>query len=303
MAYVTGDTILDTHYNGFVSNINDVWGTGVGDFGWGQSGELATVSDGTTVTAAQWSSLVSRVGTVANHTNTTITNDAAPTVGNTIGILANVTSNISTLRTNRTNLHAFGTGIAASSTTSNSTWTTEATQRQQLTFAGGNEARYFFNAGGKITISFSVASGSGDKNSNWRTLATACGTYEIYANSGGKVGGSGTASTNLTGTGYYDLPDSFATRVTLFQQFGTSSYSTNFIRVTAYSSSDHADGLGNNGRIISVQVEYDDAHNTNTDEPVNGDVTTTFTAVPPDTTYITDSWGTPSWSEAVNSAS
>ena len=61
MAYTSGDTILDDHYNIFVqggasavdhntANVNTVWGSGTGDKGYGQSGTLSTVSAGTTIT-------------------------------------------------------------------------------------------------------------------------------------------------------------------------------------------------------------------------------------------------------------
>ena len=51
MAYVTGDTILDDHYNGFANdnspnNINKIWGTGNGNYGYGQTNTVSTVSAG-----------------------------------------------------------------------------------------------------------------------------------------------------------------------------------------------------------------------------------------------------------------
>ena len=51
MAYQTGDIILDTHYNGFVTSVNTMWGAGTGVRGYGQSTTVSTVSDGTTITA------------------------------------------------------------------------------------------------------------------------------------------------------------------------------------------------------------------------------------------------------------
>ena len=35
MAYATGDTILDTHYNDFATSVNTLWGTGSRDDGYG----------------------------------------------------------------------------------------------------------------------------------------------------------------------------------------------------------------------------------------------------------------------------
>ena len=62
MAYSSGGLIQATDYNGFASttasaNVNDIWSTGAGDKGWGQSA-LSTVSAAGTVTATNWASLV-----------------------------------------------------------------------------------------------------------------------------------------------------------------------------------------------------------------------------------------------------
>ena len=61
MAYQTGDNILDTHYNDFGTSVNALWGTGTGDAGYGESTTVSTVSDGDTITAAQWSTVLSRI--------------------------------------------------------------------------------------------------------------------------------------------------------------------------------------------------------------------------------------------------
>ena len=51
MAYTSGDTILDDHYNGFVTSVNALWGTGTGDKGYGQGTTVSSVSAGNTITA------------------------------------------------------------------------------------------------------------------------------------------------------------------------------------------------------------------------------------------------------------
>jgi hypothetical protein len=59
MAYTTGDTILDDHYNDFATSVNAVWSTGSGDSGYGQTA-VSSVSVGTTITATQWTTLLSK---------------------------------------------------------------------------------------------------------------------------------------------------------------------------------------------------------------------------------------------------
>ena len=85
MSYVVGGLIEATDYNGFVStnsgaNLNDIWGTGSADKGWGQTA-LNTVSTGNTVNASSWASLVNNLASAGSQTNTTLTSRTVPTAG------------------------------------------------------------------------------------------------------------------------------------------------------------------------------------------------------------------------------
>ena len=73
MAYTTGDTILDDHYNDFATSVNAIWGTGTGDAGYGQGTTVSAVSAGTTVTATQWTTLLARISSIASHQSSSIT--------------------------------------------------------------------------------------------------------------------------------------------------------------------------------------------------------------------------------------
>ena len=76
MTYTSGGLIQATDYNTFIStgtpNINNIWGTGSGDSGWGQTA-INTVAVADTVTATQWASLVNTLSTMGSQTGTTIT--------------------------------------------------------------------------------------------------------------------------------------------------------------------------------------------------------------------------------------
>ena len=94
MAYQQGDTITTSEYNTFAGNVNTIIGTGSNDSGYGLS-EIATVSAGDTITAAQWNSLLAGLQKAANHQGTTITN-ASNTVsqGGNILPLSNLEADI-----------------------------------------------------------------------------------------------------------------------------------------------------------------------------------------------------------------
>ena len=311
MAYTSGSLIEAADYNGFVntnsSHINEIWATGTGDRGYGQSA-LATVAAGSTVTAAQWASLVNTVASIANHQNTTITARAAPVAGNIIDILAAVNTDITNCETNRLNAAANGTQFTGWTGTSAKTAATSAgawtiTFTHTITWASADAARYFFNAGGRIKIDFSKTSTGETGDAEWNDLAsTLCGDIFITAgtatqNIAGtnytgttKIGGTGTADTLATTTGWYDFTTS---DVLIYKQFAdTAPYTANFIQLQARTAG--------SGTQLILTTTWSNPEG----DPISGGTapsgatpgtapTTLVTYFPPSTTYLTASWGTP----------
>ena len=317
MAYQTGDSILDTHYNGFATSVNAVWGTGTGVRGYGQTTTVSSVSDGTTISATQWTTLLGRIRSLSDHmgkdSNITIDTVTDPSAGDTIGAFSTISTDIATLDTAAA-LATLGAGFGSATTnapTVSGTFTGTITQISTLTFAGGNEARYFFNAGGKVEVSWNITGGTSDsKYNNWVALATACGTYQIFANTSGKTGGSGSVSTNNTNYGYFDITTS---PTIAFKQFEDSSpYTASYIRLSLSMSAADGDSLGNNGAVMTVKSEMVDAAADQTSynkniynvlDQVDGTKRTTFSYTPSVTTYISATWGTPAWSTSTNTES
>ena len=216
MAYTTGDTILDDHYNDFATSVNAIWGTGSGDSGYGQGTTVSAVSAGSTITAAQWTTLLARISSAASHQVSSITAISNPSAGNTISAFTALSTNIGTITTNRLNVHARQ-GVANTNRDNTNTFTGTLTFTHKWAWASTNQARYFFNAGGRLSISGSQSGhGSDSKGNEWATLLTQAGTYYVYAQTSGKSGGSGSPSTNDTNKGYHDLTSSY---VTVFLQY------------------------------------------------------------------------------------
>ena len=158
--------------------------------------------------------------------------------------------------------------------------------------------RYYFNAGGKIELSWGLAGGTADaKYDNWESLASDCGTYTLFGRTSGKVGGGGSAPTQTT-TGFDGLT---GTPASIFKQLeDTGPYTANYIEVYGSVS----------GAVLTFTSTWKDDADDNTDyaknfynvlDIVDGTKTSTFTATPAVTTYITSTWGTPAWAETVNS--
>lgn len=314
MTYTSGGLIQATDYNGFASttanaNVNDVWGTGSSDKGWGQTA-LATVSATNTVTATQWASLVNTISSMASQTGTTITSRVAPVTGDTIGILAALNTDLTNITTNRLNAVANGTQFTGwtgtnskTAATSGATWTI--TFVNTVTFADANAARYFFNAGGRIKLDVSKTATGQTGDPEWNDLAnTLCGDIFFTAGTatqtiaGGsytgttKTGGTGTPNILLTTTGFYDLTPGAAATI-IYKQFAdTAPYTSNFIQ--------HSVAL-NAG---STALTFTTLWSASDGDPISGGTassgatpgtapTTICTYFPPSTTYLTQSWGTP----------
>jgi len=325
MTYSIGGLIQATDYNGFVSttsgaNVNATWSTGSGNAGWGQTA-LGTVSAGGTVSATQWASLVNTLQSMANQTGTTITSRSAPTAGQTISVLAAVNTDLTNCYNNRGNATTSGTQVGTfSGTTSKttatgsgqSTWTITFTHT--VTFPSADQARYFFNAGGIVRIQYGKSSTGTDHDADWNTFAGQCGSINI---TGGaqtiasqaytgttRIGGSGGTQTTLaTSTGWYALTSS---PVTIFQLNNvTAPYQPEYIRTTASATSTvltlvttwFDDGTGVVGATSDISGGTATASPSTT---ITGTAPTTLvTYVPPSTTNLTNTWGTPTIAASV----
>lgn len=306
MAYTAGNTILDDEYNIFISgnangttnntnaNVNTVYGPGSGGRGYGQS-ELSPVTAGTVISATQWATMLNTISTIANHQNSSITAITNPNAGDPIAVLSALSGNITTITNNRFNAAANGTAITAGGVSQRTTaWNGTINTTQRITFSTANAMRYFFNAGGRITISYSRTGGSVEnKNTGWSNLCTACGTINLTSTGasktiGGtaytgttKIGGTGTPSILLTGTGYAQLTGTFTN---IFQQYDTTvQYTLNYLTLAAAAGTNY----------IDLRTTFQDDANANTDENVDGTLSCTVTVHPPSTTYIANTWGTP----------
>ena len=283
MAYTSGDTILDDHYNGFATSVNSVWGTGSGDSGYGQTSTVSAVAAGNTVTAAQWTTLLARISSMASHQGSSITAISNPSAGTTISAFAAISTNITTVTNNRLNV-ASRQGVVTGNVSTATNLTGTITQTGHWAFPSEAQARYFFNAGGRMSCTWALSGGTGySKYNQWVELTGPVGTYYIYAQTSGKSGGSGTANINDTNAGWHDLTGSY---VTVFRQYeDTGPYTANRIDLNLYKT----------GANVYWQTQWiDDAPENEVDGSGNVTGTKTFAMKHerPAVTYISDTWGT-----------
>jgi hypothetical protein len=314
MAYSSGGLIEAVDYNGFVSttsgaNVNNVWSTGSGDSGWGQSA-LATVAAAGSITATQWASLVNTISSMASQTGTTITSRSAPVAGNTIEILAALNTDLTNITANRQNAVANGTQFTGWTGTNSKTAATAAgawtiTFVNTVTFASADAARYFFNAGGRIKIDVSKSSTGATGDPEWNDLANTL-SGDIFITGGTatqtiagsnytgttKQGGTGTPNILLTGTGWNDLTPGAAATIVYKQFADTAPYTANFIQ--------HSIARNAGSTALTITTLWSNPEG----DPISGGTaasgatpgtapSTIVTYFPPSTTYLTASWGTP----------
>jgi len=304
MAYTQGDPILKDHYNEFISgnptvgvanhivpNINTLWGVGIGDKGYGQPA-LAEVAIGNVITATQWSSMLARMSSMGQHQNTSLTANTSPTIGDVIEALNDIATNMSALSTNR--LVALTTGSSDTVNASgNAAWNNESVHTVDVEFASGDAARYFFNAGGHIDLTFSRNGGSATgKNDDWTDILSDCGTVRLSAQNvmrdGGVVPVPGDEVIN-DWNGYYSLTG-VGTRI--FRRFmpGGGPYSSNSIDILAHTNTPQGVNA-DNGSIITFEITIADVAS----DPPSVDGTMSVTALaryPSDTHLLSPSWGT-----------
>jgi hypothetical protein len=247
--------------------------------------------------------------------------------GNTISILANVATDINTITLNRGNAAASGTEYGIFTGTTSKTTATGSGQTawtitftHTVTFASANAARYFWNAGGLVRLQYGKSSTGTDHDPDWNTLAGQCGSIYLSGRVNGaaqtisgtsytgttRIGGTGGTQTTLaTTTGWYNLTTS---PTTIFQlNNATAPYTPEYIRTTATATSATVLTLvttwvddGSSGAGVTSNI----SGGTGVSSPATSigaatAPTTLVTYIPPSTTYLSNTWGTPTIAASV----
>jgi hypothetical protein len=302
MTYAAGGLIqasdLDTLVSSGTPNLNNIWSTGAGNSGYGQTA-LSIVSAGGTVTAAQWAALINTIATVANHQATSVTTVSAPSVGSTISYIAAIPTNLGLINTSRLNAAASG-STTTNVATSAITWSDRLTMTFTVAFANNNAARYFFNAGGHLGLSFSHPSSvninvivqdiCNEFGTMWLsspisgTVSIAGTNYNGITKTGGVVSSRGQANTN---NGFYALTGTASQCYNQVADASYGSYSSTNLNITA---------AYNSAGTITFTCVFDEVPN---GAVVAVGTTGTLTVRYPSTTYLANTWGTPTLSNSV----
>lgn len=329
MTYQQYGTIQASDYNSYVgtelttvaNTLNAVIGVGNGRSGVGQPTLPQVQANDPNIKVAneEWNLLINNIQNIASHQGSTITPISVTSDGQLISAYMTASTpatsifanNLNVIYSNRNNAAAQGstTTDIRSYTTS---WKNALTFTHVITFNSGDAARYFFNAGGQIALSFSHPTGT-DMNNLWNKLAIACGTITLSAVNSGtqtiagtvfngitRTGGSGTPVTLAANTGYYALTSSDQSVFKMLATTGPSGYLSSCIEVKIKTNG--AQGVnGSTGSIITITTIWDEIPNgTTTAKGISGpNSTVTCVARSPSSSYLSPSWGSVSISSTV----
>lgn len=178
-----GDIISNTDYNTIRNKIINVMSTGSGNSGYGQSTFSSAVAEGNTITKAQWDALRYDIYNALIHQTGSTPSIVQVAAGDVIRFGAsNPNTQYSTLADNATtNRFDLGTGQfvtdALGSTTATGAWYQSRSATATVTFNTAEQARFFFNSGGKIRFTSSRTGGASvAQNTDWSNLLASVGT-------------------------------------------------------------------------------------------------------------------------------
>jgi predicted RecA/RadA family phage recombinase len=277
MAAGIGSKVEYLDYNEIQTIVNNVFGVGSSDYGYGQSVTSSQVSQNAIVTVTQWNSLRNDLLKSRQHQSGV---DESGNLGlPTLDIrLANADraaylSMANLIKNNRLVTPPSGEASFVTLTTANraSGWNSSTNHTVTIEFATANRLRWFFNSGGNFQLSAALTNYliTGDSrlvNESWATLLTNMGTIKLTNNSTTTTG-TGTPATSI---GFINLT---STNQLIFSKLveGGNQYTPNQYNLYARIS-------GGSALIFTPSWSYTDAGNDGVYrifEPVIGTLTST----------------------------
>lgn len=308
MSYATGGLIEATDYNNFIganitantAQFNSIWAWGANSIGYGQT-PISSVSALSTVTAAQWASLVNSINSANTHVNGSSSGLTANTAGQLIGVSGGIQSKINGLFSDRL-LFASNSAVVAGSGLAYPAWTNSSTSATltrafgaRATFNNGADAaRFFFNSGGRLKFNISATSTGSNRSTAVAALVGFLGGVALFranANSG-RTGSSGTLSTNNTALGYYT--STFNANTTIVSVTSTTaSYTSDTATISVKPGGSQGSFNGNGSTIdfFAVLNSTQGAGAVSVNDDINVTITVSIDVSYPETTNLSNTWG------------
>ena len=322
MSYAQGDIIDASDYNGLIgtdpssttNRINTVWAIGSGSAGYGQTA-ISQVAATNTITATQWATLINNLNSIRTHQTGSGSGITAVVSGNKIDYLSNLSTVITAGYTSRLAFASNSAVIAGSSLST--AWTvtvsppssnppaggssvTSVTRSfgARATFASADQARYFFNAGGRLKLNLS---GTQNSSTTARTneiialLGFAGGVATFGANTNGQRTGTGaTVVTNDATKGYYT--STFNSNNTIIDITSTTTNYTSdkiyvYVNPNGNQGSYNGNGVNVDFWVVMTSTSGGDNSTYSFDDSFGVNVIRTIDISFPETTNLSNTWG------------
>lgn len=244
----SGSDILAEDFVLIQDDAQSLLGPGTGSKGYGQTVLSSDVYSSGQITAAQWTALKYDIINIRYHQDGVLPAIVSVNKGDVIGFGAsspnsNYRTLIDTAIANRFNVASSQSVVSsATSASTSNTWSQSASCVLTVTFSNPDEARYFFNSGGKVRIASSIAGGSSIQQvTAWKNLLSAAGTQSFGAAIGASVS-------------YYTLTNSFQT---YYQQSSSTPYSANNYKLEARTPFVSNNSLGT-AQVLEIKITLTD---------------------------------------------
>jgi hypothetical protein len=245
----TGSEITAAGFKTIQDKAESLLGIGTTSRGYGQTVQSADYSPGTTITKEQWDLLRFDIINIRTHQDGVIPSIVQINEGDLITFGAsspntNYDTLLETAILNRFNIGPGRSIVSAIATrTFESNWSNAASCTITATFTNSNQARYFFNSGGKIRIVSSRTGGTlSPQNNAWTNLLNSVAMKEFGA------------STNPI-INFYTLTNSYQV---FYQNSSTTPYSANNYRLEARCNV--ANNSSGTATVVEIRVSLNDAY-------------------------------------------
>ena len=245
----TGSDITAASFKTIQDKAESLLGTGTGSRGYGQSVQSIDYAPETRIEKAQWDLLRFDIINIRTHQDGAPPSIVTVNVGDVISFGASSPNNnydtlLEQAIANRFNIGPGRSIVSAVDTkTFTSSWSTIAQCTITVTFLNSNDARYFFNSGGKIRVSSSRTGGSSSQqNGAWTNFLSSVGSRDFGA------------GTNPT-VNFYTLTNSYQT---YYQSAATTPYSANTYQLAARCNV--SNNSGGTATSVEIRVSLNDTY-------------------------------------------
>jgi hypothetical protein len=240
MTYHKYGVIQATTYNAYAAIINSIYAdtnpgataTSIADFGYGQLPDIPMITSGNSITAAQWTTLFSKIHACGTHQGTSVSPiPISVSAGDLIAAYNDylstqtLTDVISLLIANRLQVSLAQRSVVTSpASPSSPAWTTGLRYSFTIDFGSWDNARYFFNTGGAVTFAGTGSSGT-PVDIFWQTMLANMGVLQVIWHDTIPTTGAGST------TGFYDLSDTSYTKIWQGPSYTPGVYSNSYIAI------------------------------------------------------------------------